>query len=65
MERNILEHYDVVEKATELYRRTHYEESMTGFRDVLAFDAFNEEALFFLDQAEKRIALQKAGKESK
>lgn len=65
LERLILEHYGVVEKATELYCRTHYAESMTGFRDVLAFDAFNEEALFFLDQAQKRLDLRAAGQESK
>lgn len=60
MERAIMQHYDIVEQATELYCRTHYTESMTGFRDVLAFDAFNEEALFFLDQAQKRSGITPA-----
>jgi len=65
VERQILWHYRIVEKATELYCRTHYAESMAGFRDVLAFDAFNEEALFFLDQAQKRLGLAAAGNELK
>ncbi|MBI4802232.1 MAG: hypothetical protein HY796_06875 [Elusimicrobia bacterium] len=65
IERQILEHYGLAEKATELYRRTHYAESMAGFRKVLGFDAFNEEALFFLDQAQKRLGLAAAGEELK
>lgn len=65
LEKQILEHYAIVENTTELYCRTHYAESMVGFKDVLAFDAFNEEALFFLDQAQKRLSLQAAGQEVK
>ena len=56
LEKEILRRYAEMTKGRDLYIRKHYDDAAEAFRDVLAFDPRNEEALFYKARAERALA---------
>jgi tetratricopeptide (TPR) repeat protein len=58
IENKILSLFQVAEESFEFYMRTRYEKSIKSWTEVIRFDLNNEEALFYVDLAKKRLGIQ-------